>query len=215
MGAFLDFRLKWQYEGKTGEIKAGQESLFHRAFVGLREGMVDWTPTFGEIAEDILTPLLEETYEKEKPAEYIAWADLAESTIARRGSAHPILDVTGLLRRSFTKGGAQHHEEITPKKLVWGSDIPYAVFLQTGTQKGYQKATGVPTGPGTGCGMAMRKLLHIAEFGKETKAARQITQAFRGRIDMVARQYGFKTFGRGVDAGEARRIGYIALGLRR
>ena len=68
MGAFLDFRLKWQYQGRSGEIKAGQESLFHRAFVNLRHEMMDWSPAFEIIAEDVLTPFVEQQFEKEGAA---------------------------------------------------------------------------------------------------------------------------------------------------
>jgi len=210
MGALLDFRLKWEYQGKTGEIKAGSESLFHRAFLKLREGLLDWSPAFEVIADDILEPFVEEQFESEGKRAGLTWQELAPETIERRGSAHPILTAEGGLKISFMKGAAQHEQTITPRKLVWGSRVPYALFHQTGTGKGFQRER-VATGKGTGRGMAMRKILSFTEPLKQ-RMARSIT----GRIDQVARAIGFKTWGRAerMGPGEARRIGYIALGLR-
>ena len=209
MGAFLDFRLKWQYQGRTGEIRQGEESLFHRAFVNLRHELMDWSPAFEIIVEDILTPFVSEQFVDQGAPGGVTWQQLAPSTIeARGGSDYPILINTGRLLHSFTEKGGQHHEEITPKKLVWGSDLPYSLFHQTGTGKGFQRDS-VPTGPGTGRGMAMRKILSFTEQLKH-KMGRTMT----GRIAQVARQIGFRVAGRDVDAGEAARIGRIALGLR-
>ena len=231
MGAFLDFRLKWQYQGQTGEIKAGQESLFQRAFVNLKNELMDWSPAFEIIAEDVLTPFVEQQFETQGAAGVdtirsgkssgtgFDWQELAESTVIARtagrraaGIFHranvAILNATGLLKGSFERGGAQHEEIITPKKLIWGSRVPYALFHQTGTGKGYQRER-VPTGPGTGRGMPMRKILSLTEQLKH-KMGRTMT----GRISQVARQIGFRVAGRDVDAAEAARIGKIALGLR-
>ena len=210
MGAFLDFRLKWQYEGKTGEIKAGQESLFHRAFVNLRHEMMDWSPAFEIIAEDVLTPFVEQQFEKEGAAGGMRWADLAPATLeAREYPGRTILYQTGALLRSFVEKGGEHEETITPKKLIWGSRVPYSLFHQTGTGKGFQQASGVPTGPGTGRGMPMRKILSFTDQLKH-----KMGRTMSGRIAQVARQIGFRVAGRDVDAGEAARIGRIALGLR-
>jgi hypothetical protein len=58
--------------------------------------------------------------------------------------------------------------------------------------------------------MPMRKILAFTDALKHRMAS-----TMRGRITQVARQIGFRIAGReGIDAGEARRIGNIALGLR-
>lgn len=210
MGPFLDFRLKWQFEGRTGEIRAGEESLFQRAFVKLRHELMDWSPAFEIIAEDILTPFVREQFVDQGAPGGITWQQLAPSTIQQRGgSDYPILIDKGNLLHSFTEKGGSHEQTITPRKLTWGSLVPYSVFHQTGTGKGHQKAAGVPTGPGTGRGMPMRKILSLTEDIKG-----QMTRTMMRRIDNVSRAIGLKRFGRGIDPGEARRIGYIALGLR-
>ena len=81
----------------------------------------------------------------------LTWQELTANTIRQRGSAHPILHRSGMLEESFQKGQPAHYGEITPKKLTWGSAVPYALFHQTGTGKGFGKDR-VTTGPGTGAG---------------------------------------------------------------
>lgn len=213
MGAFLDFRLKWQHQGRTGEVKRGEESLFHRAFLNLRHEMVNWATAFEVIAEDVLTPLVEGAFSAEKASGGIPWADLAPSTIAARGSEHPILEVTGKLKASFvSKSHADHIENITPHKLQWGSNLPHALYHQTGTGAGFQRSspfTG-PLGRGVSRGMPMRKIIELTE-----KAKTRMSRTMTGRIAQVARQLGFKISGHEkISPGEARRIGQIALGLR-
>lgn len=51
------------------------------------------------------------------------WEGLADSTVAKRGSAHPILDVDGGLRASFTRGGEGHVRRVTGSSAEWGSDL--------------------------------------------------------------------------------------------
>jgi len=214
MGAFLDFRFKWQYQGRSGEIKAGQESLFHRAFVGLREGLVDWAPAFGAMVEDVLEPFISEQFVDQGETGGVTWAKLAESTIeARGGSDYPILINKGNLLHSFKRGGGQHHEEITPKKLVWGSDVPYAMFLHTGTGKGYRNPR-YAGGKGQGRGMPSRPIFWEPKSPEGEAINTRLSKRLAMQITMVARQYGFRIGGRGIDAGEAARIGRIALGLR-
>lgn len=148
MGAFLNFRLLWTYKGRSGEIKAGAENLWTRAFSGVRAGMGDWSNAFGAIVEDVLDPYMERQFETEGVAgQGMTWADLAESTRRQRPDT-TLLYVTGALSRSFRKGGAGHEEVITQKKLTWGSLVPYALFHQTGTGKGFGRDS-VSTGPGT------------------------------------------------------------------
>jgi hypothetical protein len=57
--------------------------------------------------------------------------------------------------------------------------------------------------------MPMRKILSFTD-----KMKQKMSRTMTGRIAQVARQIGFRVAGRDVDAGEARRIGNIALGLR-
>lgn len=63
------------------------------------------------------------------------WAPLRPSTVQKRGSAHPILQVTEHLRDSLTQDGAMGAvQEITAITLTVGTKIPYAGFLQDGTR---------------------------------------------------------------------------------
>jgi hypothetical protein len=217
MGAFLDFKLKWTYQGRSGEIKAGQESLLTRAFSGIRAGIGDWSGAFGAIVEDVLEPYIENQFESEGAAgQGLRWADLAPSTRARRADT-TLLYVSGALSRSFRKGGGGHTEVITPKKLTWGSLLPRALFHQTGTGKGFGRDR-VQTGPGTGRGMPRRRIFWdpLSEPGKAL--VHQMDRTLTGYATQIARRYGFGVTSpseRGaLSPGEAARIGRIALGIR-
>lgn len=83
-------------------------------------------------------------------AEGPGWTELAESTVARRGSAHPILNVTGELRRTFTEKGAPHAlVEPIPDGLFMGSDSwVVAEVMQNGTDRaGRDRNTRIPARP--------------------------------------------------------------------
>ncbi len=57
------------------------------------------------------------------------WPDLADSTVRRRGSAHPILDDSGDLRASLTRQGARGSVvELTRDSAVVATDLFYARF---------------------------------------------------------------------------------------
>jgi phage gpG-like protein len=195
MAFVFDFRLRWNYKGRTGG-----EALFQRAFMDFKEGIGDFGPAFRLIAEDILEPVVEQNFRQERGE--LTWQELAPSTVAQRGSEHPILRISGFLQKSFRKGEAAHREEITPRKLIWGSDVPYALFHQTGTGKGFGRDR-IATGPGTGRGMPRRKELYLTGRMKRMMANTMI-----GRMGQIARVIGFKVLGsRGVSPLEARMVG--------
>lgn len=204
MAIQFNFGIHWVYKGEKGG-----ERLFNRLFTGFRENMKDWSPAFHLIADDILTPFIEKQFESEGAAGGLTWAELAPSTMKNRGGT-TILYRSGSLLHSFIDKGRDHVEEIEPRKLVWGSTKPYALFHQTGTQKGYHKASGVPTGPGTGRGMPMRKIISLTDDLKQGMA-----NAFIGRGAQISRQVGFGVTGdRGLSPLTARMIGQQILGDR-
>ena len=199
----LNFGLAWEYQGKRGT-----DVLFHTAMLKLKDGISDWTPAFEFIAEDILEPFVAKQFLTQGAEGGLHWQRIAESTKRKREFPEAsVLFQTDVLERSFAREGAGHVREITPKRLRWGSSVPHAVFHQTGTGKGYQQER-VQTGPGTGRGEPMRKIIVLTE-----KMKQQVRSKFTGRIAKVAQGAGFRLFGReGIGRGEARRIGMIALG---
>lgn len=200
----FQFGLRWAYFPVGGGPPKRDEGkpFFDRVFMKFQEGVGDFAPAFRLIAEDILEPVVEQNFRQERGE--VNWADLAPSTVARRGSEHPILHVTGMLQESFQKGQPAHHEEISPRKLVWGSDVPYALFHQTGTGKGYGKDRAFigPLGKGEGRGMPRRKEISVSDKEKQMMANTMV-----GRMAQVARMIGFRVVGRGATPLEARMAG--------
>lgn len=89
-------------------------------------------------------------------AEGPGWEELAESTVAQRGSAHPILVApgargrkSGQLRRSFTTKGAKGAlVEPLPDGLFMGSEDPLAAIHHHGTDRaGRDHTTHIPARP--------------------------------------------------------------------
>lgn len=203
------FELNWVY----GEHK-GKDVLANFVISRFDKAIGNWAPAFRFIADDILESIVERQFESEGGAGGTKWQELAPSTLASR-SGHGItrtsentfiLHHSGQLERSFRKGETDHREDISAKKLVWGSDVPYALFHQTGTGKGFNQAR-VATGPGTGRGMAMRKILDITP-----EAHADIERTLLGRGAQIARMAGFSVTGRGATPLEARQIGEAMLG---
>lgn len=82
-------------------------------------------------------------------AEGPGWEELAESTVAKRGSAHPILNETGKMRRSLTTAGAPGAVvEPIPDGLFMGTDMMIAAVHQHGTDRaGRDHTTRIPARP--------------------------------------------------------------------
>lgn len=194
---------RWAYfPAGGGDPRKGREVFFDRLFTKFKEDVGDYAPAFHKIADLILEPLVQKTFKTEKAE--LTWQDLAESTIARRGSAHPILRVSGLLQDSFKKGEAMHHEEIDAKHMVWGSDVPYALFHQTGTGAGFTQDR---LAPGSGRGMARRRELYLT-----ARTRTSISSVITAHMAEIARRVGFKTLGRNATPLEARAAGEQMLG---
>lgn len=210
----FEFRLFGEYKGRRVEIPfVGQALLDFSRDIG------DYQPAFRLIAED-LSEMVMEQFQTEGARSEVTWQDLAPSTVKQRGSDHPILVRDGMLKGSFQEGGPGHHEQISEKQLLWGSDVRYALFMQTGTGAGFEQDRLPPASKGAraaarraevsgqslfsfakGRGMARRKIISIGEAGQT-----DIGSTLRARILQVGRQYGFGTQ-RGLTPLEARKIG--------
>jgi phage gpG-like protein len=217
MGLDFKFDLTWQHGEKRGSL-----AVIHRPFeIAIR----DWSRAFLEIAEAVLAPHVHRLFASEGAAEGEPWQELAPATVKRRGSAHPILQVTGALLRSFQTGGERHHEEITPRKLTWGSDVPYALFHEFGTRGRFNPRQ-------AGARALVAKTLAARERYAASQAhssglpprpmlvysprlADDITSRMTAHMALMARRAGYKILGRQAEGPVAARLaGMIALGGR-
>jgi hypothetical protein len=200
---------QWSYKGKTGG-----EALFDSMIIDTENVLGDFGPVFRLIADDIFEP---DTLRRfaEEGADIGGWQELAESTLkaregrkGRKGTAMggliaalgfgmPILVESGALMESFQAGMTDHVERIEKKQMEWGSANPIALFHQTGTGKGFAK-TRVETGPGTGRGMAMRKMITITEEEREV-----IRQKLVGHLSLELTRAGARIARRTMGPGEA------------
>lgn len=100
-------------------------------------------------AYDALYTTFRKIEQKRFDAEGPGWAPLAESTVVKRGSSHPILNETGNMRRSLTTKGAPNAVvEPLPDGLFMGTKDPLAAVHQKGTDKaGRDHTTKIPARP--------------------------------------------------------------------
>jgi hypothetical protein len=233
----ISFEMQWNYKGRTGG-----EALFDSMIVDVQNTLGDFGPVFRLIADDIFEPDTLRRF-AEEGADIGGWQELAESTIKARqrktggmlktdvkhragehstamgglvsalGFGFPILVESGALLESFQAGGTDHVERIDKKQMEWGSADPVAIWHQLGTGKGFNRRR-VETGPGTGRGMAMRKMVWITEEEREV-----IRQKLVGHLSLELTRAGGaiarKTMGpaeaAGLSATELGQIGNAAM----
>lgn len=175
----LKLDIGWDYEGQRGK-----QTLFHTAIRNFKTGLNDWSGAFRA-----MVPILEDSVEQQfKTQGHGTWAQLARSTIARKKGSTRILFDSGRLMKSFLTGGADHVEDISPRRFRWGSTVPYALFHQTGTGDKFQ----FTSGPGTATGLPMRRIMESeTEFGWVARRNRQMRSAMVKHLANMARRTGF------------------------
>jgi hypothetical protein len=129
--SILNFKIGWAYKGKNDiEPKLGTYTVWHEGF---KRNMSDWTKIWQRLISEVLMPFVIRQFRSQGGEGQRQWAELAPTTLKRRlYPLKPILQQTGMLQMSFV-GGPDHVEEVEPKRMKWGSQLPYAIFHQTGT----------------------------------------------------------------------------------
>ena len=90
-----------------------------------------------QVLWDLFKPIMAEIEEQQFDTQGEgAWPGLAESTLAEKSAggwpSDPLVR-TGNLKESLVDPGRA--AETGPMQMTWGSDVPYAIFHQTGTSK--------------------------------------------------------------------------------
>jgi Phage virion morphogenesis family len=116
------------------EFEAEGDKLVSRELLDMGDRALDARPAFRLIADD---------FREFEAARFDSrgegtWVPLAPATIrekAERGLDPRVLHATGQLRASLTKKGAKgSYSRIFPSFMLFGSTVPYAKYLQTGTR---------------------------------------------------------------------------------
>jgi phage gpG-like protein len=132
----------------------------------LQARLGDFSPSMGMIAEDF-RQMAAEQFASAGAAGGTPWAPLAASTLRRKRGGGGILEGSGALELSLTDPGSPDHQEaIDNLSLAIGTDLPYAMFHQTGAGWGLGQATPPPP-PRRGHGVPMRPLLVLTPDRQE------------------------------------------------
>lgn len=133
-----------------------------RALETFQESLADSSPALARIADDF-REMIAEQFASEGRASGTPWAELAPSTARRpRRAGSTLLYSTGTLLRSLRDPRAVGHvEELDGQSLVVGSRLPYALYHQTGTGRGFGRAQ-LPAGPPQGRALPMRPIIVLS-----------------------------------------------------
>lgn len=175
-----------------------------RALDNFQASLADNSEALAAVADD-LRQMIAEQFASEGAAGGTPWAPLAPSTLRHSGRARGgILCVTGALRGSLTDPGSPGHvEQLDEQSLLFGSDLPYAIYHQTGTGIGFgqtdvarplqssassrtRKGRKAP-GPGRGHTLPMRPLIVVTDARAESWA-----EIIRAGIEQKALALGTK-----------------------
>lgn len=117
----------------------------------------DFSGAFGSISDDF-GGMVREQFATQGEAGGTPWAGLAPATLRRKKGGGGILDGTGALLDSLADPQSPDHVASRDKlSLTLGTDLPYAMFQQTGAGWGLGQ-TSLPPGPRHGHGVPMRPL---------------------------------------------------------
>ena len=127
----------------------------------LQAQLSDLSPAMAMIAEDA-RQMAADQFASAGAAAGTPWAPLAPSTLKHKRGGGGILQDTGALFDSLTDPeSANHVEAIDSHSLAIGTDLPYAMYQQSGAGWGFG-VTLPPPGPHCGHGVPMRPLLVLA-----------------------------------------------------
>lgn len=133
-----------------------------RVLESFESSLADNTAALRLVADDF-REMVAEQFASEGAAGGTPWAALAPSTLRRRRAGSVPLNSTGALLASLIDAGSGGHvEEADEQSLTIGSDLPYAMYQQTGTGRGFGQPS-VSSGKGLGRGMPMRPLLILSD----------------------------------------------------
>lgn len=120
------------------ELTIAGDTQVRRKLLRVAHNAANARPAFEAIGE-LLLGWEREQFSSEGRRASGGWAPLKDSTIAARGTEHPILDETGALRTSLTERGGDNTLEATDDFLLFGSKLGYGGYHQTGTSRMAQR----------------------------------------------------------------------------
>lgn len=111
--------------------------VLHRQFTRFISELTDLTDLWHVIARD-LQASAERAFASEGASSGSAWAPLTAAYASWKGQNYPgktILRRTDVLYKSLVHDGPGHVHSVSPRAMLWGTEVPWAGFLQGGTRR--------------------------------------------------------------------------------
>lgn len=94
----------------------------------------NFAEAFDQIA-DVMAEKTRENFLNESSPSGRRWPELSPATVARKGHDQILVDSTALRKSVVMRNAPGHVEQIGKDKIVYGTDVNYAVFHQEGTSR--------------------------------------------------------------------------------
>lgn len=112
---------------------------YSRAFSRFGEGLKDYSALFERMADEFYLEIGKAFASEGGSGATGAWQELSPKYAAQKqrrwGFVHPILQASGALKKSFTRGGAENITAIAPLYMTVGSGMPRSVYHQKGGKR--------------------------------------------------------------------------------
>ncbi len=164
-------------------------SKLDAAIVGLGQKIQDWREAWPAVSDALRGIAMRQLASQGAGGRRESWAPLSPEYARRKQKKYPgqpILQASTRLWQSLVGTTQDTVEDPASMKLRFGTRVEYAGYLQSGTGKGFHKTSGVPTGRGTGRGMAQRMMVD-SELRDEVALAKE----FERQASHRARGLGF------------------------
>lgn len=174
------------------KLQVENASAVRFAFGGMAAAVRDWRKyIWPGVTKDAIRPWLKRQFAMEGHGAHGRWKELSQPYAARKAKRWPgekILSASGKMKRSLL--AETNMGTATPRTLLYGTDIKYARYHQTGTRK-----------------MPARRIFDPEEGHEKETLPGMIRVSVARSVTNYARRRGFAIEGSGADAATAVRSG--------
>ncbi len=178
------------------ELKIVNAKQVRFAFGGMAAAVKDWRKyIWPGVTKDALRPWLKKQFEEQGHGDHGRWKELSGPYATRKARRYPgekILSASGKMKRDLLS--ESNRGEMTARTLLYGTNIKYAIYHQTGTKK-----------------MPARRIFDPEESDAPGTMKRMIRVSVARSVTNYARKRGFAIEGSGTDAATAVRSGRGAM----
>ena len=172
------------------ELKIVNAKQVRFAFGGMAAAVKDWRKyIWPGVTKDALRPWLKKQFEEQGHGDHGRWKELSGPYATRKARRYPgekILSASGKMKRDLL--AESNRGEMTARTLLYGTDIKYARYHQTGTKK-----------------MPARRIFDPEEGDAKGTMPNMIRLAVSRGVKLAGNRYGFGVADKGTNISDVLR----------